>query len=286
MIADRYKVLITVVEEKSLSGAANKLGYTPSGISRMIATLENEAGIKLFKRSKAGVTPTNECLQLLPAARNIVYYAEQYDQLASEFCGLSKGSLTIGTSYSSYNRWIIQVIREFNEIYPHIDIKLVQKNSTLLTKAVENHETDIGIVSKRDGDVEWMQLRKDPMVAWVSKDSKYAEMGYVPIEAFAHEDYIDPYPDEDTDTKRVLNKHGITPEIKYTVNDTYAAVCLVEAGLGISLMNGLDTREWESQIGILPTRPQSYIDIGVISSKRSELSPAARKFMEFVQERI
>ena len=81
MIADRYKVLITVVEEKSLSGAANKLGYTPSGISIMIATLEDEAGIKLFKRSRAGVTPTNECLQLLPAARNIVYYSEQYDQL-------------------------------------------------------------------------------------------------------------------------------------------------------------------------------------------------------------
>lgn len=286
MIVDRYKVLLTVVEEKSLSAAANKLGYTPSGISRMVATLEDEAGVKLFNRSKSGVRPTNECLQLLPAARNMVYYAEQYDQIAAEFRGLSKGELTIGTSYTSYYKWLIQIIKEFNELYPHIEIQLVQKNSTLLTQAVMNHEADIGIVSKRDGDVDWMQIRKDPMVAWVSKDSHYVEQGYVPMEAFGIDSYIDPFPNEDTDTRRVLVQNGVTPEVRYTVNETYAAVCLVEAGLGICLMNNLDTGEWESQIGVLPTRPQTFIDIGIISSKRTEMSPAARKFVEFMKGRI
>lgn len=286
MITDRYKLLLAVVEEKSISAAAQALGYTPSGVSRMIATLEEEAGVKLFIRNKSGVIPTDECMELLQPARKIVYYQEMYDQMASEFRGLDKGSLTIGTSYSSYYRWLSQLIAEFNKKYPHIDVKLVQKNSTLLTQAVISHETDIGIVSRREGDVDWTQLRCDPMMAWVPKDSHYVEQGYVPVEDFAFEPYINPFPDEDTDTKRVLDMFGITPTVKYSVNDTYAAVCLVEAGLGIALMNDLDRRNWEDQIGIVPIKPTVNIDIGIISTRQNSLSPAARKFIEFIKDNI
>lgn len=286
MITDRYKLLIAVEKYRSISAAAENLGYTPSGVSRMISTMEDEAGVPLFFRSKHGVTPTEECLRLLPPARSIVYYAEQYDQIAAELRGLSKGTLTIGNAYSSYYSWLSQIIADFNRAYPHIDIKMVQKNSTHLTEAVMNHETDIGIVSRRDGGVDWTPLTKDPMVAWVPKDSKYMEMGYVPIEAFAEEDFVLPYPGEDTDTLRVLNAYGITPNVKYTINDNYAAVCLVEAGLGITLLNNLDRRSWDERIGILPIKPEAYIDIGIISNKNENLSPAAKKFIEFLKERI
>lgn len=47
MELEKYRALVCVVETGSLSGAAGKLGYTPSAISRMIAALEEENGFTL-----------------------------------------------------------------------------------------------------------------------------------------------------------------------------------------------------------------------------------------------
>ena len=54
MDVEKARALICVVEEKSISAAANKMGYTPSGISRMMTSLEEELGFPLLIRKKEG----------------------------------------------------------------------------------------------------------------------------------------------------------------------------------------------------------------------------------------
>lgn len=61
--------LLLAVELGSLSAAAERLGYTVSGMSRMILSLEDELGFRLLNRSRAGVEPTRECALLLGAMR-------------------------------------------------------------------------------------------------------------------------------------------------------------------------------------------------------------------------
>ena len=60
MEIDKYKVLLKAIETKSLSSAATTLGYSISGISRMIHSLEKELGLSLLERSRDGVVPTPE----------------------------------------------------------------------------------------------------------------------------------------------------------------------------------------------------------------------------------
>ena len=283
MTADKFKVLLTVIDEGSLSAAAERLGYTPSGVSRMMAALEDDTGFKLLNRSKNGVAPTAECERLLPSVRNMVYYAEQYDQLASDILGLETGTITIGTSYGSYYRWMSELISKFTQAHPNIEVRFIHKNSTLLTDAVISHEADIGIVSYRPGKVKWTLLCEDPLVAWVPEGSPYIEKGYVPIEAFASEPYIEPYPGEDTDNARCFRELGIVPNVRYAVNDTYAAFCLVESGLGITMMNGLTKGDWEGRVAILPVKPARSISIGLISPADYEVSPAVKKFIRFME---
>ena len=66
MDTERINALLCTIEEKSLTAAAEKLGYTTSGVSRMMAALEEETGFPLLVRSRTGVVPTEECRQLLP----------------------------------------------------------------------------------------------------------------------------------------------------------------------------------------------------------------------------
>ena len=69
MELDRYRALVCAIETGSLSAAAEALQYTPSGVSRMVAALEEETGVPLLLREHSGVRPTKECEKLLPAIR-------------------------------------------------------------------------------------------------------------------------------------------------------------------------------------------------------------------------
>ncbi len=74
MDTEKCKALITTIEEGSLSAAADRLGYTPSGISRMMAALEEETGFRLLARSRNGVVPTAECEKMMPVFRELIYW--------------------------------------------------------------------------------------------------------------------------------------------------------------------------------------------------------------------
>lgn len=61
MDTEKCKTLLCILESGSISCAAEKLGYTPSGVSRMIASMEQDAGFPLLIRSRRGIVPTAEC---------------------------------------------------------------------------------------------------------------------------------------------------------------------------------------------------------------------------------
>ena len=77
MDTEKISALLMALELGSLSAAAEVLGYTPSGISRMMASLEAEAGFPLLIRSREGLRPTRECETLLPHFHALVDEAKR-----------------------------------------------------------------------------------------------------------------------------------------------------------------------------------------------------------------
>lgn len=57
MDTEKCRVLLTVLHERSLSAAAEALGYTPSGISRLVDSLERETGFPCCTGGGAGYPP-------------------------------------------------------------------------------------------------------------------------------------------------------------------------------------------------------------------------------------
>ena len=68
MDTEKCTVLLTAIDQGSLSGAAEALGYTPSGVSRLVASLEAELGLPLLVRGKGGVTPPPSARRCAPAS--------------------------------------------------------------------------------------------------------------------------------------------------------------------------------------------------------------------------
>lgn len=91
MELDRYRALVCAIETGSLSAAAEALQYTPSGVSRMVAALEDETGVPLLLREHSGVRPTKECEKLLPAIRDLLHAGESCAQPSAQLRGLDIG---------------------------------------------------------------------------------------------------------------------------------------------------------------------------------------------------
>ena len=284
MELDRYRVLICAIEVGSLSAAAAKLQYTPSGVSRMIAALEEETGFPLLFREHSGVRPTKECEKLLPAIRELVHAGEACTQLSAQIRGLDVGTVTVGTAYSAFYAPLARMISAFHMQYPGIQVKLCGGYSTELLAQLNAHQIDLGIISEREGEHEWLPLMKDELMAWLPMAHPLAELQAFPVAAFAKEPYIETYPGKDIDNARVFARCGITPDLKFSTMDSLATYSMVEAGLGLSMNNAINGRAWSGKVRILPLDPPQTVELGIASLP--DLVPAAEKFLIFLKEHL
>ena len=88
MDTKKYEVFEKTVELSSLTKAAEELGLTQSGVSHIIAALEEEFGFPLLTRSRTGARLTPEGEKIMPFLRDILRSQEQLDQTAAELRGL------------------------------------------------------------------------------------------------------------------------------------------------------------------------------------------------------
>jgi DNA-binding transcriptional LysR family regulator len=283
MDTEKCRALLCTIETGSLSAAAERLGYTPSGISRMMASLEMETGFPLLVRSRSGVVPTKECQSLMPAFRALASWGEQFSQLTSEIRGLDEGVVTVGISSSGYYRWLSELIAAFCKSYPNIEVRVLDGLSSELAAALGDRTADLCLISRREGDFRWMPLATEQMVAWVPKGHPLAAGGTFPLSAFATEPYIDICRPSETDCSITFDKYGICPNVRFTTTDPYSAYLMVEAGLGVSLNQSLTARDWQGGVVIMPLDPPQPVEIGIALPET--MSPAACKFADFAADR-
>ena len=286
MDTERINALLCAIEKGSLTATAEKLGYTTSGVSKMMAALEEEAGFPLLVRSRSGVVPTEECIRLLPLMQEMLTLADRYNQLSGEILGLTRGTIRIGTSYHAYYDWFAGLIAEFQRLYPGIEVQLIEGTSTELIEAIEEHRADLCIISRRQGKYDWIPLKQDELLACLPEKHPLAKGKTFPVEAFATEDFIELYPGKETDNSQMLQRNGIVPHVKYSTSDNYAAYAMVAAGLGITCTNAIIGESFKEGVKYLPLSPKQPVEIGIAIPKKKELSPAAKRFAELAREQF
>lgn len=284
MDTDKYKALLSAIETGSLSAAAAELDYTPSGISRAVASLEESLGFSLLVRKKSGVFPTEECQLLLPLFRNLIHTQEQIDQTAARICGLETGSVTIGTAYSPYYPVLSRRIMEFQALHPDISVRLIEGTSSHLCSLLQEQALDFCIISRRDGIDTFIPLCEDTIRIWVPQSHPAVEMGIYPLQDLANENYISIHPNMETDNSRLLAKHHITPHICASTSDVPAAWTMVAAGMGVTLINRILSRQWDGPVVTLPLDTSPSFEIGIAAPVREMQSPAAAELMKFMQK--
>lgn len=287
MSIEKYKTLLAAIDIGSLSGAAEKMGYTPSAVVHMMNALEREFGFPILQRSNKGVVPTPDGQRIVPILREIISWDDQLKQVCSEVCGIIVGEICIGSYYSIAANWLPEVIRRFQTDYPQVQISILEGVHQQLDQMLREQRTDFCLFSYPPSeDCQWIALKKDPMVAVLPKEHPLADAISVPIDIFKAEPFVMPAEGCDYDITKVFGRYGIQPQISYSTGEDHAAIAMIEAGLGIGLFNELTTRYHQRSTVCLPLDPPEYAELGIAYPSIQKLSPAAKLFIRYLRDYV
>ena len=283
MNIQKYQAFMAVVEQGSLTRAAEELGCTQSAVSHCISSLEEELGFALLKRGRAGARLTNEGERLAPAVRNLLNSAEQLKQTASAIRGLDSGTVRIGAFTSVAVHWLPPVLKEFQRDYPKVDLRLLNGDYHDVEQWLQDGSIDVGFVGMPCGvDCECIALMEDRLLAILPKGSRFEHYPKFPLVECETEPFISLLQSSDHDARRALDAAGVRPNVRFYTKDDYAVIAMVEQGLGISIMPELLLKGRNDNVQILPLIPEAKRTIGIAIAAGSKAGPATRRLADYV----
>ena len=269
-----------------MSAAAESLGYTQSGITRMIHSLEEELGFPLFVREKNGTKLTGNGQEMLPALHDIVRAQERAQQTALEINHITRGVLTIGGYFSISALILPDILSTFRFRYPGIVVRLQEGGNREMAKWLTERSVDMCFCAMPEKEIacDWIEFFRDELVAWIPKSDPDSQRESFPLKMLEKKPLIQTLPNHDTDLDRLLKKNRLKPDIRFTTRDTYTTYNMVAAGLGISFDQRLNSKKWNGEVAEISFDPPQYISLGIAVPSLKELSPAARKFIDCAEE--
>src|SRR5438045_9525768 len=112
-----------VVERKSFSQAAERLGVTQPAVSLQVRALEKRLGTQLLDRSGRRVEPTESGLKLYRSAQRLLQLEQEIvDDLAGEATGELAGTFEIGASTGPGGVVLSQLLCQFANDHPQVPV--------------------------------------------------------------------------------------------------------------------------------------------------------------------
>jgi DNA-binding transcriptional LysR family regulator len=136
-----------VVERRSFSQAAERLGVTQPAVSLQIRSLEQRLGRQLLDRSGRRVEPTEAGLRLYASAQRLLQAEEQLlEELDSDEDGVVTGNLELGASTGPGGTVVPVILCEFGERHPRVHVRLSVSDTQTVVAQVAERELELGIV--------------------------------------------------------------------------------------------------------------------------------------------
>lgn len=151
MDTQNLKAFVAVAELRSFSAAAEQLHITQPAISKRIHLLEQQLDSMLFDRIGRQVSLTEAGRVLLPHAQNILNAMKMAKQAVADLSGEIRGHLKLVTSHHIGLHRLPQILREYTEQYPQVDVDIRFLDSAEAFVAVQRGDFDLGIITEVEG---------------------------------------------------------------------------------------------------------------------------------------
>lgn len=174
---DQLLSFCTVVELKSFSLAAERLGLTQPTVSLQIKALESEFGSELLHRESHHILPTAEGKIVYENSLKILALYEKTRQAVYQNRGDFSGALTIGASSGPADYPIPLLLGKFKNEHPECAISLQVGDSSEIIDKVFNQSLELGFVGtkRRDGNLYFEPYLEDKLVLVAARNHPVAQ---------------------------------------------------------------------------------------------------------------
>ncbi len=290
MDSKKIRALLTIAESKSITSAAEKLGYTQPGLTNMMNSLEAELGLELLVRGKTGARLSRYALELLPFFNSFLEADRELMSSAERIVEKYRYSLRLG-AYSSVARcWLPSILSNYRGTNVKTETELNVSGIRSLYGSVKDGQLDCAIVSLREdllGDLCWIPLHSDELLAVVPQDLVWNGDDF-PVEKFDGEEFLMPSGGFDMDILPALNGggHESGAILRYTNLDDAAILSMVSHDLGYSILSELVVQGAAENVRILRLSPPTFRELGIIISPNWETDANLKTFVTCARETV
>ena len=279
MDTKKLEALVVSVELGSFTRAAEQLGYTQSGLTHMMNSLEKDIGFTVLVRGRSGVQLTPAGQRIFPLVQECLAGSAALEREISLINSHKEDSVRVAAYESIARHWLPEVIQPFRREHPDVTVDIQMGSVDEVYRWVLEDRVDMCFASRQDyNTLDWTPLRDDELLAILPPDYPDGDNAF-PIEFFNGQEFLMPSMGFDKDILRVLNEHGVAPLIRTTQVSDSAVISMVEHGLGVSVLSRLVLRGRQNSVRALPLLPQAFRKLGIAARPRKELRPIVRKFI-------
>ncbi len=280
------RYFLTVVREESITKASEVLHITQPTLSRQLAHMEEEIGVKLFDRGNRKIRLTNEGILLRRRAEEILQLVDKTEKELAQQEEQVEGRISIGCGETASVRLLAELFRTFNPKYPRVNYDIFTATADLVKDHMDKGLLDLGLLLEPIDIEKYDYVRMDIKERWVAlmpPDSPLAQKEYVTAGDLSGLPLIIPRRMRvQSELANWFGDYYNNLNVLFTCNLSTNGAVMVNQGLAYSLVIEGAVPFWDtSKIAYRPLYPE-LTATSVLAWKRGQpFSPAATKFIEY-----
>ena len=237
------RYFLAVAEELHFGRAAQKLNISQPPLSQQIMKLEDELGVRLFRRSKRKVVLTEAGRAFEEQARGILQSIEKAIRTVKETGEGTRGIFTLGYVDPAMDGPLPDVIRRFKHKYREVRLNLHRLTTLEQFTALREGTIDAGALRLFSQDTTGLRVipfHREKYILAVPSDHAFYGMKQVSIKALAGEPMIffprTIQPGLYDAWLSVFSRAGFAPNVVQEAVSKHTSVALAAAGIGVAIV--------------------------------------------------
>ena len=287
----QLRAFVTVANLGQFTLAADKLGSSQSAVCTLVRQLETNLNLRLFDRHTRLLRLTQAGMDILPIAARAVADIEGMVESSRELNALRRGKVTMAAGTVQAALMVPQLVHGFTKLYPEITVELHDVAEKTVLEQVANGSADLGIgtVPDDDPDLVGTRLTTDEFLVVLHAEDPLVKIATLRWTDLAERKLIGPQRGNPIRERleNELARNGIMLPLDKAMQEValpLTIIGMVEGGLGVAIMTSAVTR-LATSMGLIvrtPTEPHIKREVSLIQKRSRSLSPAARRFRDFL----
>lgn len=281
MNARQLEIFRAIMRSGTLTAAAQLLHVSQPAVSKVLRHMEDQLGYRLFERAGGRLQPTPEAELLFADADRVFREIEAVRDLAIRIRERRVGMIRIGASAPPVFSVLPGALGAFQGRHPEVRVVLRALPAEELSEAMLVGEVDLGLTLStiRLPQVRTEVLATTPIVALLQAGSPLARHPVIRPQDLTEERLISygSHADMGPLLDDAFQRAGLVRQVRTEISMAISALPLVQAGLGVALVDGM--LPWHSFPGVVarPFEPRLLMSLSMVTS-------GARPASRFVRE--